>query len=167
MRFNEVREMLAAHLLLTFRQHDHVNRQRAASGEMGFKRLDVQVELPLVVHGASGVHAPITYLRLERRRSPQLERLRWLHVVMPIDEHRRRVSAGVAPFAKYHRVACRGHHLRLETDGPHCICQPRGGTCGIRIVLAACTDTRDTEKIEQLLLETRAMLGEVGLELGR
>ena len=56
-RSRNASRLLAAHFLLALGEHDHVHRQRAARGEVRLERLDVQIELSLVVHAAARVDA--------------------------------------------------------------------------------------------------------------
>ena len=114
-RLDERREMLAADFLFAFREHDDVHGQRAARLEMRLERLHVEEELSLVVHGATRVEPSVADGRLEGRRRPQLERLCGLHVVVAVNQHRRRTGGRAAPFTDDHRVSRRWMHLRRES----------------------------------------------------
>src|SRR5690606_23618652 len=103
-------------------------------------RLDaayVKEELTLVVDGAARVHAPVAHVRLERRRRPQVERLRRLDVVVAVDENGRRALTGTAPLADHRGMSARILDRRLETGGLHACAQPLGRALHVGLVLAA------------------------------
>jgi hypothetical protein len=83
-------DSFAANLFLPFEDHPHIHRQGPASSHhQRLQRLHMHPHLPLVVHSAAGVEIPIPLCRLKRRRRPLIERLRRLHVVVPLAEYRR------------------------------------------------------------------------------
>src|SRR6185436_7408217 len=94
---------------------DDVDGQFAAVGQMRLERLDVQVELTLVVDGPAREELTVANGRLERRRLPQIERLCRLHVVVTVDQHCLRAGSA-APLADDDGVSGRRVDLRLEAD---------------------------------------------------
>src|SRR5258708_39913308 len=69
-------------------QHFHVNGKFSVQFVERLQRLQVDVNLPLVVRGAAPEQISISRRRLKCRRSPKLKRLGRLHVVMPVKEDR-------------------------------------------------------------------------------
>ena len=86
-----------ADFLFALKHHLDVHRQRPFC-QVRLDRLEVQEDLPLVVDRAAGEKLPVPHRRLERRRLPLLQRIHRLHVVVPVDEERRR-AFGAAPLA--------------------------------------------------------------------
>lgn len=83
--FQKFRQVPAANLFLTLDQKNHIHRQgpfrqRLADSE------NVREDLPLVVRGAAAVDSAVANLRIKGRRCPELERFRWLDIVMPINQ---------------------------------------------------------------------------------
>ena len=152
---DEACEVRTADLLLAFGEHDDVHRQRAARAEVRLERLDVQVQLSLVVDGAARVDAAVPHGRLERRRLPQLERLGGLHIVVTVDEHRRCAIAGLAPLADDDRMAIGRDDLGRETDVAHARGKPLGGTHHVGPMLGARAHARDAQELEQLVVDAR------------
>ena len=78
--------------------------------------------LPLLSRNAAPVQLPVPQRRLERRRRPQLERLRRLHVVVVVEEQRLRATS----------PRSLGEHDRLRRSarrprfGSTCISNPSG-----------------------------------------
>ena len=79
-------------------------------------RLEVHVDLALVVHRAARVELAVAQHRLERRRGPQLERLGRLHVVVAVEQRgglcrarpaTRRRPPGARRSAPPRRASCR------------------------------------------------------------
>ena len=88
---HKLRDSLPSNLLLALHDHAHVHRQpSAASRKQRFQGLHMHPHLSLVVHRAARVEVAIALRRLEGRRLPLVQRLRRLHVVVPIQQHRRR-----------------------------------------------------------------------------
>jgi hypothetical protein len=107
--------VIAADLLLSLRDDDHVDRELLAHRQVGFERFDVQEKLTFVVNRAACEDFSIPYRRLECRRGPQIERLRRLDIVVTVDDDRR--SAGCfSPFADHYRMAGGRVNRRRHTD---------------------------------------------------
>ena len=83
--FEKVREAFAADLLLAFDDERQIARQRRAGFEMRFDGLEMREVLAFVVSRAARVNRAACDARLKRRRCPQLQRLRRLHVVMAVN----------------------------------------------------------------------------------
>ena len=84
-----VDDRVAADLLLAVARDPHVDGQRALGGERR-GRLQQEVELPLVVSDPACVEPLVADRRLEGRTLPEVERIGWLDVEMPVDHDRRR-----------------------------------------------------------------------------
>ena len=91
-------EVKAADLLFAFENTLDVHRQPAGLLHVGLDGLEVHEDLPLVVGRPARVNLPLAHRRLERRRFPQVERVDGLHVVVAVEEDRRRARR-VQPLA--------------------------------------------------------------------
>ena len=85
------REVLAADLLLALGEHDHVDRQRAARGRCASAALTWRKSWPLSSTDPRAKILPSRTVGSNGGLRPQLERLGGLHVVVAVDENRRRV----------------------------------------------------------------------------
>jgi hypothetical protein len=90
----------------------------------GTRRLDEGHELALVVLGAAAENLLLAVhlhdRRIEGVARPERDRIDRLHVVVPIEEHMRRLGPRVAIVADHHRMADRIAHARLDSDlGEH------------------------------------------------
>src|ERR1022692_4169786 len=74
-----------ADFFLTFNQESQIAGQRRAGFEIGLDGLEMRKKLALIVRAAAREEVASLDARLKRRRFPKVERLRWLHVVMAID----------------------------------------------------------------------------------
>ena len=97
--------MRAPDLFLPLDEQLEVDRQPAVSGQHPPGRFDLIEGLALVVNGAAGPALAVDDHRIERWRGPFLQRIDRLHVVMAIDDHRRRGGAGVQPIGVDRRAA--------------------------------------------------------------
>ena len=114
---DEVVEVGAADLLLALEQHLDVHRQASLLRQVRLDRLHVHEDLALVVDGAAGVELAVAHRGLERRRGPQLQRIHRLHVVVAVEEDRRR-AFGAEPLGVDHRMPGRLHELRVVQADP-------------------------------------------------
>ena len=146
----EARQVRGADFLLALDDEHHVRRERAVLRQQRLHRLDVQVHLTLVVHGAAGEQVAVAHLRLERRALPLLQRLRGLHVVVAVDEQRGRALRRAAPLAQHHGVPRRGDDLHGEPGLAHALRQPLGGARGVVLVLALGAHAGDAEPLLEL-----------------
>ena len=162
---DERRQVLAADFLLTFREHDHVHRQRTAGFHMRFECLQVQKQLPLVVDTATREELTLTHGRFERGRRPQLQRFRRLHIVVAIDQHRRFTRCS-EPLGENDRVAGRVDDLDCrQSDGRALRRDPLGGAANVGRMFAVCADTRNAEKVMQLVVDARLRADEELFEI--
>ena len=90
MGLDEVVEIGGADFLLALEDDADVDRQAAVLLQVRFDGLEVHEDLALVVGGAARVDLAVADRRLERRRLPQLDRIDRLHVVVAVEEDRRR-----------------------------------------------------------------------------
>ena len=135
-------------LLLALEQDPQVDRQPAAGRQDRLRRLEMHVQLALVVGGATPDDASVAHERLERGRLPQLDRVDRLDVVMAVDEDRGR-ALGVEPVRVDDRVAPRRRDVdMLEADPAPLGGDPLGRATNVRRVLGQGRDRRDPEQIE-------------------
>ena len=123
MRGKKLSETWAPGLFLALDQHADIDGKRAALFDPGARRLDEGHQLAFVVRGAARDDDPaIAYIlgqaRLERRRGPFIQGIRWLDVVMAIEQHMRaRALGGLgAPMPDHHRLAQCGLDTRRKSD---------------------------------------------------
>ncbi len=138
------REAFAADLLLAFDDERQIARQRRAGFEMRLDGLEMREVLAFVV-GASRARKfrAANDARLKRRRCPQIQRLRRLHVVMAINHVMRSAVGRASPRAARRRF---GHNnwmafgrtdLRVEADLPAMSHQPLRAGAHILFMTAA------------------------------
>jgi hypothetical protein len=70
----------------------------------------------LVVSDAARVDATVPDFRFEL---PEVQRIRWLHVIVAVEENCRLVRSGVQPRAEHHRVAACFQHTGGESGMLH------------------------------------------------
>ena len=99
---------LASNLFLALDNHPHIHRQLPIGLHHRLQRLHMHPHLSLVVHRTARINIPVALLGLKRRRLPLLQRLRRLHIVVPIEQHRR-PSSGMQPVRIHQRMP---HPLR-------------------------------------------------------
>jgi hypothetical protein len=115
---DEIAQVGAADLLFAFEDALHIDGKRAGAAQPAFERLDVGEHLSLVVGGATAVEAVAAQGRRKGRRDPVCERLRWLNVVVPVDQDGRS-TRDVQPVRRDDRMVPRGNHPHvLQTDRP-------------------------------------------------
>jgi hypothetical protein len=154
LRAQEAREMERADLLLALDDPLHVDRKASLALEPGALRSDVEQDARLVVHDAAPVEASVAAAgRLEGRRPPVREPSRWLHVVVGVDERRRRVGSCVEPLAQH--VGVRAGHAQ-DLDALHAGAFEQLRDVGsrsfeLRGIEAARRDARDRRQLHQLL----------------
>ena len=129
--------MLGADFLFAFDDQLDVDRQLAGLLEVRLDRLEVHEHLALVVGGAARVDLAVADRRLERRRFPQIERIDRLHVVVAVEQDRRRARR-MEPVAVDDRIAGRLDQPDvLESDARHLVGGPLGAALARRRVLPA------------------------------
>ncbi len=151
-RRQEVDDRVAAGLFLAVAREPHVDRQRALGGQKR-RRLQQEVELPLVVGHAARVEPPVAHRRLERRALPALERLRRLDVEVPVGDHRRCAVRVLrrAELADHERLVSRLDDLGLAPGGADEVAHPLGGAHDVGRPLRVRADAGDAEKLGELL----------------
>ena len=112
-------EMGAPHLLLALDHELEVDGQALAGPQEGFRHANRDEHRSLVVRDAAAVEPVVPHLGLEGRARPVRQRIGGLHVVVAVDQHRRRV-AGVQPVGVDQGVALRRQEGRvLQTRALH------------------------------------------------
>ena len=138
-------------LLLALEQERHVDRRRAADRPERLDRVEVHHELALVVGDAAPDEPAVAHERLERRVLPQVERVDGLHVVVAVDDHRRRTGRLVDP-AVDDRMQVGRDHLDLgRPDAAEAIGDPLGGRDHVGRVLVQGRHAGDARDLEQRL----------------
>ena len=167
-RLHEGLQARAAAFLLAFKHQRHGAGRPASAGVPRAQRLDEGHHLSLVVHRSARHDArpvrTVHHHRLERRALPQFKRIGRLHVVVPVEEHARRGHALRSRMRRnHHRVAKRGHRVRLEADLAQLRHQPFSAASHIRgegRVGAHCGDAKER-------LQALHGLGVVGVGSGK
>src|SRR5205814_9493485 len=131
---NETLEVRASNLFFTFRDQDDVERKSLACRQVRLERFYVQEKLAFVVNGSARVDLAIAYRWLERRRSPQVERLGRLYIVMSVYEYRRR-TVGLTPLTDDNRMTRSGMNARRHTDSFERLLEPFSGARGVAVML--------------------------------
>ena len=91
--------------------------------------------------------------------TPRARALRRLHVVVPVDQHRR-LPRRAAPLSDDHRVPRGRMDGRLQSRGAHRLRDPLRGARGIRIVLRAALTLGNAQELEQLVHRARLVGGD-------
>ncbi len=150
-------EVRGADFFFAFDHDFDVDGQLAVDAQVRLDRGDVHQALALVVDRAATVQLAVAHRRVERRRRPQLERVDRLHVVMAVDQHRRR--AGCAePLAVCHGVPGGLEHLGGEPRSLHAGHRVFGGGPHVGGVIRLRGDRLDGDPGFQL--------GEIALAVG-
>ncbi len=148
---DEVVEVGAADFLFALEQDLHVDRQASLLLEMRLDRLEVHEDLALVVGRAAGVDLAVAHGGLERRRRPQVERIDWLHVVVPVEENRRRAFSA-EPFAVDNRVAWRFFETHVVQANPlHLGAGPLRAAADVFLVLRQGADAGDSQVLREFV----------------
>lgn len=163
--FEKPVQVVAADFFFALDDELHVHRQRADRLQPRLDRLDVRVHLPLVVGGAAGVDAAITDGRLEGGRLPAIERIGRLHVVVTVDQGRRR-SRGTRPFAVHDRMPGGLDQFRRQSRCFETFLHKPGCLADIVAVPRVGTDAGDPQQILQFVDEAVGVLFEEGFDLG-
>ncbi len=122
-------DRLPADLLLRVEREAHVHRELARCSELA-RGFDEHEQLSLVVRDPSCVEPAVALRQLERRRLPELEWVRGLHVEVRVGEDgRRRVGVlRCAHLADHERpAAVPRHHIRLAACGSDALGDPVRG----------------------------------------
>ena len=110
-----VADMGAAYLFLALQQDDDVAGQAAGDRQPRLDRQKLGQMLPLVVAHAPPPDAAVAYFRLEWRRYPGFQRIGRLHVVVAVEQRRRRLRT-LPVAAVYERPARAFQQLCLHAQ---------------------------------------------------
>ena len=148
-------EARASDLLLALEEEAHVQRQRPERVQERLRNLQRDEHRALVVGRAARVDAPVADGRRERRRHPLGLVPRRLHVVVAVDEYRRRARR-LEPFAEHDRMsvrlddaAARERELRRN---------PLRRLPELRLSRRVGADARDAQELRQLAHVARAVV---------
>ena len=146
----EVDYLVAARLLLRVAGHPHVHRQFPRCGQLR-GGLDEHVELALVVRDPAPVEPAVPFLERERIGLPELERIRRLHVDVPVDEHRRRGSVRRLQVADDQRLRVGRNDLGLAAGAAHESGQPLRGRANVVRMRRVRAHARDPDQLGELV----------------
>lgn len=168
----EVRERRRAALFFALDQHRNGDRQIARNLFPGPCRLEEGHQLTLVVFGApSDDHVAVARLirdaRLERRRLPEIKRIRRLYVIMAVEQDVRHIRITIEPIMGHdHRMAACRHNLGLgEPDVSKRRRAPFRGFDATGLIRRVGRYAIDAQKFEQSIEARRFRLAE-GIENG-
>src|SRR4029079_5114479 len=150
-RLEEVDDGVAADLLLPVGHDSDVHGQSVLlAEELG--RLEEREELSLVVGDSPRVVPTVPFSELERRRLPELERRRRLHVEVPVDHDRQSLRAlrTRRDVADDQITLTHWHELRLAAGSLHEVPHPFGGSTHIVEVRRIGANARDRDEFAQL-----------------
>ena len=106
----------------------------------------VEQQLPLVVGRAAGTQDVAVDRRVERVGVPQLDRVDRLHVVVAVDDHRRRVGVGAGPLGVDGRQPGRRPDLDgREARAPGGVGEPFGAAVHVGVVVGLGADAGDAQ----------------------
>ena len=118
LRVQQLGEVERADLLLAFDEHLDVQRRRARRLAEGAQRGEVEQQAGLVVDDAATVEPAVAPVgRLEGRRPPVLGAAGRLHVVVGVDQHRRRAGPRAPATRRRRRGASRGRGASRRRGG--------------------------------------------------
>ena len=140
----------ATDFLLALQQHAYVHRQVAGAGE-GAGDVQQRQEVALVVARTARVEPPVAHDGIEGVGGPEAARLGRLHVVVPVDQHGRRIGPARAQLARAERVAVARQHLAAAAGRDDALAGPFGSSPEIRGVAAARGDRRDAQPVAELV----------------
>jgi len=88
-------EVGRADLFLALHHDRHIHRKATADAQVSFERREMHEDLPLVVGTSATVHLAVAYAQRKRGCRPERLRIGGLHVVMTVDQQRRRTGMRV------------------------------------------------------------------------
>ena len=147
-----VDDRVAADLLLAVARDPHVDGERALGGERR-RRLQLEVELPLVVGDPARVEPLVADRRLERRALPEVERIGRLDVEVPVDQDGRR-GVGVlrgANLADRERPPVEVDEIALAARAPDEVAEPLAGGAHVGRVRRVGADARNAQPLRDFL----------------
>ena len=157
----QIEQHLGPVLLFALDEKAKVHRRPRRRGD----RLEQAEDLPLVVGRTARVDPFVALRRLERRRRPLRERIGRLHVVMSVNQQRRR-ARHVGAFAPNDRMGLAAEEFDAPTsDAPQRCRHPFGGGAAILIVCGQRRDRGDSQKLAQVVEQLVSIHG--GTNVGR
>ena len=158
-------EVGRARFLLALEDVADVDGQPARGLQPRSRSPEVEMDLALVVGGATPEDAAALDTWIEGRPCPLLERIRGLDVVVAVDDDGRG-PGGVQPVGVDERVATGlGDIDVLEADGTHARGEPFGAGTHVPMVLAEHADGGDAQEVEQLVEALSGSAAEVRVDL--
>jgi len=147
-------EARAPALLLALKDALQVDGRRALRLGPGLHRLDVGVELSLVVRCPPCEDVVADDRRLEGRALPEFQRIRGLDIVVTVDQDRGSGWVGPGQLCEDDRMAGGEHHLRpLESGFFQSVPKPVGCRPNVVLVPGLRADAGDAQEIRQFCQE--------------
>ena len=159
--FEKFRQALTPHFFLSFNDKRQITGQLCSGFEVGFHRLQVRKMLALVVAATTGIQKSPGNPGLKRRRLPEFERVRGLHVVMTIDQIMRSSGSRPAQPGEHDGMSRGGTQSRLQTDSRAMSYQPLRAADQVWSMRGLRRHTRKPEILTQIRDETRLMLTQI------
>ena len=162
----ELDDGVAADLLLTVEGDPDVHRQPALARKL-LGGLQEEIGVPLVVDRPATVDPAVAHDRLERRRLPELERIRRLDVEVAIEEHCRRIrsTARCGDLTDGERLLIRVDQRGVTAGAAHKFTEPLARSPNVSSVSWIGTDARNPNPLEQLVEPSRIGLAGHGAHL--
>src|SRR6202022_4258363 len=136
----------AANFLFAFDENFYVYGKFAVDFLQTLERFQVNMHLALVVGGASAEKFSVADGRFEGRRSPQLQRLGGLHIVVTIKEDRG-FTGGFQRFGVYQRMqTSRNDFNRFKASGAQILGHPPRAVLHVLLVLGFRADAGDAQE---------------------
>ena len=155
---HEIGNVGAADFLLALQQENDVARQFAMHREMRLDGQDLGEVLALVVADAARIDPAIADRGLEGRADPGVQRVRWLNVIMPVEQHRGRAGLLLPP-CEHHRVVHGRHGLRFQPQIAQHADEERGHLGNADVLRA---DAGMADIVHHSLDEAFAVRGDMG-----
>ena len=151
-RGEEVDDRMAARFLLSVAADAHIDGQLVAGPQL-LGRLQLHVELSLVVRDSARVNAPVAERRLEGIGFPKVERRRGLDVEVSVADHRRPlpVAGRRGDLAKRERVSVPVAKLGLAPGAAHEVADPCAGLLYRSAALGIRADAGDANELRELV----------------
>ena len=148
MRFDERLEVWAADLLFALDQDFQVDGQLTSVPEHNLERFDVRIHLPFVIGAAPCDDLAIAHNRGKWVSSPLADWVNGLHVVMPVQQHRRRTHR-LELFGVNHRMPGRLEDLGDEANPFELFVEPLSGSAHVACPFWQRADAGDRQPLEQ------------------
>ena len=150
-RVHKIPQAHAADFFFAFDHHFQIDGQIARCFHDRVQRADVDVHLALVIGRAAAEQISAANGGFEGRRSPQIQRLGRLHIVVAVEQDRR-LAGRVQRFAVHQRMHFRRDNFDIvEACGAQSVGHPFRGALDVRLVLGLRADAGNPQKFVQIV----------------